>query len=84
MSKHYHLRFDTKLVNDVCAISRIPCACVVCTTVLGKPWIYGIPLKKTRTLSPFNQLHLLARPRFIQQLDLHPIVTGINPLWRIL
>ena len=41
--KHYHLRFDPKLCNGVCAILCIPCACVACTPMLYKPWIYGIP-----------------------------------------
>ena len=31
LSKHYHLRFDSKLVMGVCAILRIPCDCVACT-----------------------------------------------------
>ena len=31
LSKHYHLRFDTKLGNGICAIFRIPCVCVACT-----------------------------------------------------
>ena len=31
LSKHCHLRFDTKLVHGICAICRIPCACVGCT-----------------------------------------------------
>ena len=26
----------------VCKIIRIPCACVACTSMLYKPWIYGI------------------------------------------
>ena len=43
LSKNYHLRFDTKLGNGVCAIRRIPCACVACTSMLDKTWIYGIP-----------------------------------------
>ena len=43
LSKHYYLRFYPKLVNGVCAILRIPCACVECTSMLDKPWIYGIP-----------------------------------------
>ena len=34
MSKHYYLRFDTKLGNGVCAILRIPCACIACTSML--------------------------------------------------
>ena len=31
LSKHYNFRFDPKLGNGVCAIRRIPCACVACT-----------------------------------------------------
>ena len=31
LSKNYNLCFDPKIGNDVCAIIRIPCACVVCT-----------------------------------------------------
>ena len=31
ISKHYHLRFDTKLGMGKCEICRIPCACVACT-----------------------------------------------------
>ena len=46
LSKHYHLHFDPKLSNGVCAIQRIPCACVACTSILHKPWIYGIPSDK--------------------------------------
>ena len=43
MSNHYHLRFDTKLGNGVCAIRCIPCDCVACTSMLDKTWIYGKP-----------------------------------------
>ena len=43
LSKHYHLRFDLKLGNGVCAIFRIPCACVTCTSVMDKTRISGIP-----------------------------------------
>ena len=43
LSKQYHLRFDPKLGNGVCAIGRIPCACVACTSMIDKTWIYGIP-----------------------------------------
>ena len=42
LSKHYHLRFDPKLGMGVCAIHRIPCACVACTSMLDKPWSSGI------------------------------------------
>ena len=41
-SKHYNLRFDTKLGMVVCAICRIPRACVACTSMLDKTWISGI------------------------------------------
>ena len=33
-SKHYHLRFDTKIVHGICVIFRIPCACIACTSML--------------------------------------------------
>ena len=43
LSNNYHLCFDPKLGNGVCAIIPIPCARVACTTMLDKYWIYGIP-----------------------------------------
>ena len=43
ISKNYHLRFDPEIGNGVCVIRRIPCDCVACTSMLDKPWIYGIP-----------------------------------------
>ena len=46
LSNNYHLRFDTKLGHGICAIGRIPCACVACTSMLDQPWIYGISSKK--------------------------------------
>ena len=39
LSKHYHLHFDPKLGLGICTI---PCACVACTSILDKTWIYGI------------------------------------------
>ena len=42
LSKHYHLRFDPKLGMGVCAIRLIPCACVLCTSMLYRPLISGI------------------------------------------
>ena len=39
MSKHDHLGFDPKLGHGICAIRRIPCACVGCTSMLYKTWI---------------------------------------------
>ena len=38
LSKHYHLRFDPKIGIGVCAIIRIPCACVAFKIMLDKPW----------------------------------------------
>ena len=32
-----------KIGNSICAIIRIPCACIVCTSILDKPRISGIP-----------------------------------------
>ena len=52
MSKHYNLRFDPKLDHGICAIRRIPCACIGCTSILDKPWIYGIPSKKQARYQP--------------------------------
>ena len=31
LGKHYHLRFDPNKGYSICAIHRIPCACVTCT-----------------------------------------------------
>ena len=42
-SKHYHLRSDPKLGNGICEILCITCSCVAFTSMLDKPWIYGIP-----------------------------------------
>ena len=52
LGKHYHLRFDTKLVHGICAIFRIPCACVACTSMLYKPCTYGIPSTKQARYQP--------------------------------
>ena len=55
LSKHYHLRFDPKIGYGVCAIHRIPCACVVCTSMLDKPLISGIPPKKQARYQPISK-----------------------------
>ena len=52
LSKHYHFRFDPKLGMGVCAISRIPCACVACTSIPHKPWISGISSYKQERYKP--------------------------------
>ena len=36
LGEHYHLRVDPKLGMGVCAIRRIPCVCVACTSILDK------------------------------------------------
>ena len=55
LGKHYHLRFDPKLGMGVCAICRIPCACVACTSMLDKPWIYNIPSDKQYQYKPVTK-----------------------------
>ena len=52
LSKHYHLRFDPNLGYGICAIFRIQCACVGCTSMLGKPWIPGITSTKQARYQP--------------------------------
>ena len=42
LSKHYNLRFDTKLGHGICAIIRIPCDCVEFTSMIDQPCIYCI------------------------------------------
>ena len=55
LSKHYHLRFDPKLGNGVCAIRCIPCPCVACTSMLDKHWISGIPLDEQECYKPVTK-----------------------------
>ena len=55
LGKHYHLRFDPKLGMGKCAILRIPCACVACTSMLHKAWIYGIPSEKQERYKPVTK-----------------------------
>ena len=55
LSKHYHLRFDPKLGMAVCAIHRIPCACVACTSMLDKSWISDITPDKQERYKPVTK-----------------------------
>ena len=55
LSKHYHLRFDPKIGMGICAIRRIPCACVAFTSMLDKPWRSGIPSEKQERYKPVNK-----------------------------
>ena len=38
LSKHYHIWLGPKLGHEKCTIWWIPCACVACTSMLGKTW----------------------------------------------
>ena len=42
LGKHYHLRFDPNIGHGICEIRHILCACVACTPMLYRPWIYSI------------------------------------------
>ena len=55
LSKHYYLRFDPKLGMGVCAIRRIPYACVACTSMVDKPWIYVISSDKQERYKPVTK-----------------------------
>ena len=46
LSSHYHLRFDPKIGHGICEIRLIPCACVACTSITDKPWIFSIQKSK--------------------------------------
>ena len=52
LSMNYHLRFVPKLGNGVCAIRLILCDFVACTSLLYKPWIYGIPSNEQERYKP--------------------------------
>ena len=52
LSKHYCLRFDTKIFHGICEIRRIPCACAACKSILYKPLISGITSKKQARYQP--------------------------------
>ena len=52
LKKNNHFRFGPKLGNGICAISRITCACVACTSMLDQPWISGIHSKKQARYQP--------------------------------
>ena len=52
LGKYHHLRFDTDIGHGICAICRIPCAYVACTSMLDKPWISGIKSTKQARYQP--------------------------------
>ena len=52
-----HICHDLDLdqnVNGICAILRIPCACVACISMLDKPWISSIQSTKQARYQPVN------------------------------
>ena len=53
--KHYHFCFYPKISNGICAIHRIPCACVVCTYILDKTWISDITLDEQERYKPVTK-----------------------------
>ena len=55
IGKHSHLHFDPKLGMGTCAILRIPCVCVSCTSILDKAWISGIPSDKQDCYKPVTK-----------------------------
>ena len=52
LGKHYHIRFDTNLGHGICAILRIPCACVAFTSMIDRPWISGFQSTKQARYQP--------------------------------
>ena len=52
MGKYYHLRFYKNIGHGICAIHRIPCACVACKSMLDKPWISGFQSTKQAQYQP--------------------------------
>ena len=50
--KNYHLRFDPNIGHGICAICRIPCACVACTSMLDKPCMSSIQSTKQARYQP--------------------------------
>ena len=46
LGKNYHIHFYQNLGHGICAIRRIPCACVACTSMLDQPWISGVQSTK--------------------------------------
>ena len=52
---HCYLLSDPKLGNGICEICLIPCACVSCTSMLDKRWIYGIPSYEQERYKPVTK-----------------------------
>ena len=90
LSKHYNSCFDPKLGHGICAIFRIPCACVACTSMLDKPCTSGIPSNKQARYQPvtdctywpvlgsynnFNIIHLTLKSTSFEEFEkIHQVI----------
>ena len=74
LGKHYHFRFERKLAMRECAICRIPCACVACTSMLEKTWISGIPSDKQERYKYVTKCNYWPVLRHFKKLEHYPIV----------
>ena len=86
LSKNYHLRFDTKLGMVVCAICCIPCACVACTSMLDKLWIYVISSDKQeryKTVNKCNYCPVLVSFNNWNIIQLSPKSTSSHTFYKI-
>ena len=80
LSKHYHFLFDQKLGNGVCAIRCIPCACIPFTSMLYKPWMYGIPTYEQERYKPATTTsHSKRLISFLK--DKHVLTTSLSTIW---
>ena len=52
LGNNYHISFDPKLSHGICAIRRIPCACVACTSMLDQQWLSGFQSTKQARYQP--------------------------------
>ena len=52
LGNNYHIIFDPKLGHVTCAIRCINCDFTVCTSILVKSWVHGIPLKQQPCYQP--------------------------------
>ena len=43
LSKHHHMRFDSKIGHGIYEILSILCDCAECTSMIYKPWVHDLP-----------------------------------------
>ena len=64
-SKHYHMRFNTKIGHVICEICRTTCACDECKYILDKSWINILKPKQQPRYQPvtdYNYRTVLGYP----------------------